>query len=69
MVEDPVNGARAVMDGFMTPFNAEDADAIRSRWFHFPPTRLFHSRYKEQLRWIGQAMFPAFQGRTRADSR
>ena len=42
MAEDPVSGARAVMDGFMAAFNAEDAEAIRKRWFHFPHVR-FHS--------------------------
>jgi hypothetical protein len=31
------------MDGFMTAFNAEDADAIRKRWFNFPHVR-FHTR-------------------------
>jgi hypothetical protein len=30
------------MDGFMAAFNAEDAEAIRTRWFHFPHVR-FHS--------------------------
>ncbi|MGA8196647.1 MAG: hypothetical protein WB902_25165 [Acetobacteraceae bacterium] len=35
-------GARAAMDGFMAAFNARDADAIRTRWFHFPHVR-FHS--------------------------
>jgi hypothetical protein len=35
-------GARAAMDGFMTAFNARDAEAIRSCWFHFPHVR-FHS--------------------------
>jgi hypothetical protein len=34
--------ARAAMDGFMAAFNARDAEAIRSRWFHFPHVR-FHS--------------------------
>lgn len=34
--------ARAVMDGFMEAFNAEDAEALRTRWFHFPHVR-FHS--------------------------
>jgi hypothetical protein len=37
-----VEGARAAMDGFMAAFNARDADAIRTRWFHFPHVR-FHS--------------------------
>jgi hypothetical protein len=36
-----VEGARAAMDGFMAAFNARDAEAIRSRWFHFPHVR-FH---------------------------
>lgn len=35
-----VAGARAAMDGFMTAFNAEDAEAIRTTWFHFPHVRL-----------------------------
>lgn len=34
--------ARAVMDGFMTAFNAEDAEALRTIWYHFPHVR-FHS--------------------------
>lgn len=34
--------ACAVMDGFMEAFNAEDAEALRTRWFHFPHVR-FHS--------------------------
>jgi hypothetical protein len=42
MTDDPVSGACAAMDGFMAAFNAEDADAIRTRWFHFPHVR-FHS--------------------------
>jgi hypothetical protein len=37
-----IEGARAAMDGFMAAFNAEDAEAIRTRWFHFPHVR-FHS--------------------------
>ena len=37
-----IEGARAAMDGFMAAFNAKDAEAIRSRWFHFPHAR-FHS--------------------------
>jgi len=40
--EDAIAGARAAMDGFMAAFNAEDAEAIRTRWFHFPHVR-FHS--------------------------
>lgn len=32
--------ARAVMDGFMTAFNAQDAEALRTTWFHFPHVRL-----------------------------
>jgi hypothetical protein len=35
-------GARAAMDGFMAAFNARDAEAIRTVWFHFPHVR-FHS--------------------------
>lgn len=37
-----IAAARAAMDGFMAAFNAEDAHAIRTRWFHFPHVR-FHS--------------------------
>jgi len=37
-----IAAARAAMDGFMAAFNAEDAEAIRTRWFHFPHVR-FHS--------------------------
>lgn len=40
--QDPEAKARAVLDGFMEAFNAEDADAMRGRWFHFPHVR-FHS--------------------------
>ena len=32
--------ARAVMDGFMVAFNAQDAEALRTTWFHFPHVRL-----------------------------
>lgn len=39
---DDVAGARAAMDGFMEAFNAEDAEALKTRWFHFPHVR-FHS--------------------------
>ena len=41
-IESAVKRAREVMDGFMAAFNAEDADAMRSRWFNFPHVR-FHS--------------------------
>ena len=34
--------AKAALDGFMKAFNAEDAEAIRTRWYHFPHVR-FHS--------------------------
>lgn len=37
---DDIAAARAAMDGFMEAFNAEDADALRARWFHFPHVRL-----------------------------
>ncbi len=47
MTDDPnapfsaeIAAARAAMDGFMAAFNAEDAEAIRTRWFHFPHVRL-----------------------------
>ena len=40
MSDDPAAEARAVLDGFMAAFNAEDAEAIRTRWFHFPHVRL-----------------------------
>jgi hypothetical protein len=42
MHEDAITAARAAMDGFMAAFNAEDAEAIRTKWFHFPHVR-FHS--------------------------
>lgn len=37
-----ITGAREAMDGFMAAFNAQDAEALRTRWFHFPHVR-FHS--------------------------
>jgi len=40
--DDAIAGARAALDGFMAAFNARDAEAIRTRWFHFPHVR-FHS--------------------------
>jgi hypothetical protein len=40
--ESEIAAAREAMDGFVQAFNAEDADAIRNRWFHFPHVR-FHS--------------------------
>jgi hypothetical protein len=40
--ERAIDGAREALDGFMAAFNREDADAIRTRWFHFPHVR-FHS--------------------------
>jgi hypothetical protein len=40
--EAAITGARAALDGFMAAFNRRDAEAIRSRWFHFPHVR-FHS--------------------------
>ena len=36
----PEPAARAAMHGFMAAFNRRDAEAIRSRWFHFPHVRL-----------------------------
>jgi hypothetical protein len=42
LVAQAVQRARAAMDGFMAAFNARDAQAIRSRWYHFPHVR-FHS--------------------------
>ena len=39
--DDDIAQARIAMDGFMTAFNAEDAEALRRRWFHFPHVR-FH---------------------------
>lgn len=39
---DDIAAARAAMDGFMEAFNVEDAEALRTRWFHFPHVR-FHS--------------------------
>lgn len=35
-----VEAARATLDGFMVAFNAEDDEAIRRNWFHFPHVRL-----------------------------
>jgi hypothetical protein len=40
--KDVIAAARAVLDGFMEAFNAQDTEAIRTRWFHFPHVR-FHS--------------------------
>src|SRR5690606_12651155 len=37
-----IAAAREALDGFMTAFNAEDAEAMRTRWFHCPHVR-FHS--------------------------
>jgi hypothetical protein len=37
-----VVGAREAMDGFMEAFNAEDREALQTRWLHFPHVR-FHS--------------------------
>ena len=39
---EDIAAAEAALDGFMEAFNAEDADAIRHRWYHFPHVR-FHS--------------------------
>jgi hypothetical protein len=39
---DDIAAARVAMDGFMTAFNAENAEALRNQWFHFPHVR-FHS--------------------------
>jgi hypothetical protein len=41
-IEAAVNGGRAALNGFTAAFNARDAEAIRSRRFHFPHVR-FHS--------------------------
>ena len=41
-IQAAIAGAREAMDGFMSAFNAEDGDAMRTRWFHFPHVR-FHS--------------------------
>ena len=40
--DSAITAARGALDGFMEAFNREDADSIRSRWFHFPHVR-FHS--------------------------
>lgn len=40
--DDAIAGARAALDGFMAAFNNQDAEPIRTRWFHFPHVR-FHS--------------------------
>ena len=37
-----VAGGREAMEGFLAAFNAQDGDAVRTRWFHFPHVR-FHS--------------------------
>ena len=37
-----IAAARATMDGFMQAFNAEDLQALREKWFHYPHVR-FHS--------------------------
>jgi len=37
-----VAGAREAVDGFMAAFNAEDREAMQTRWVHFPHVR-FHS--------------------------
>lgn len=42
MNETDITAARAAMDGFMAALNAEDEQAVRDRWFHFPHVR-FHS--------------------------
>ena len=42
LIDTAVKQAREVMEGFMVAFNAEDADAMRNRWFNFPHVR-FHS--------------------------
>ncbi len=42
MSDTDIAAARAAMDGFMEAFSAEDAEAIRTRWYHFPHVR-FHS--------------------------
>jgi hypothetical protein len=33
---EAVQGARAALEGFMAALNARDADAMRTRWLHFP---------------------------------
>ena len=38
-IDTAVRQAREVMDGFMVAFNAEDANAMRKRWFNFPHVR------------------------------
>lgn len=48
VIDTAVKQAREVMDGFMVAFNAEDADAMRERWFNFPHVR-FHSAAREPL--------------------
>jgi hypothetical protein len=37
-----IAAARKTMDGFMDAFNAEDLQALREKWFHYPHVR-FHS--------------------------
>jgi hypothetical protein len=41
-IDAAVAGARQAMDGFMAAFNAEDGEAMKTRWLHFPHVR-FHS--------------------------
>jgi hypothetical protein len=38
---ETIRAARATLDGFFAALNAENADEIKSRWFHFPHVR-FH---------------------------
>jgi hypothetical protein len=40
--DQAIAGARATLNGFIASLNREDADAIRSGWFHFPHVR-FHA--------------------------
>jgi hypothetical protein len=39
-----ITEARAALEGFMAAFNARDAEAICTRWFHVPHVRLHSGR-------------------------
>src|SRR5215467_5336489 len=58
-IDTAVRQAREVMDGFMVAFNAEDADAMRKRWFNYPHV-LFHSGRVQS--WNGPRTFTALSG-------
>ena len=41
-MDQTIAAAHSAMDGFLTAFNAEVAEALRTHWFHFPHVG-FHS--------------------------